>query len=448
MPNAVDDLRHSSTCRQLHLLARGETSAVALTEAYLDAISEQDQARRAYLHVDAAGARAAARASDARRAQGQPLGRLDGIPVAIKDSLDVSGMPTTAGLAARRGRMADADAGAVARLRGAGAVILGKTALDEGSLGAIGRNAVFGDVPNPRDPTLAAGGSSAGSAVAVAAGLCSAALGSDTMGSLRIPAAFCGVYGLRPTLGEVSTAGLWPALPRLDVVGPLTRSIDDMPMLLQVLDAYDPEDPRSRRRRLPLAPPDWEPQNLRSGLVADLSELGTEPAVRDAVETALARMGAILGRRHSIRLDEFDLARSRRAALLMMEAGIADADPDDLVGISPQLAEMIDFARGRSAVDYARADRVLDAAVVSTRRLFELVDVLLLPTVPLTPPPFGADEPACLADLTVFASLAGCPALSLPLGGGIGLQLVGPPGSDLRLLELGQVAVAQLDLTL
>jgi Asp-tRNA(Asn)/Glu-tRNA(Gln) amidotransferase A subunit family amidase len=438
-------LRHSSVCRQLHLLARGDTSATELTDAYLAAIARDSGASRAFLHVDADGARAAAHASDQRRRRGEPLGRLDGIPLAIKDSLDVAGLPTTAGLAARRDRIADRDAGAVCRLRGAGAVLLGKTALDEGSLGAMGSNTIYGHVPNPHDPALAAGGSSAGSAAAVALGLCSAAIGSDTMGSLRIPAAFCGIYGLRPTLGEVSAAGLWPALPRLDTVGPLTRSLDDLAVLLQVLDAYDPADPRSRRRRVPLAPPDWEPGALRTGVVTDLAALGAEPRVQQGFEAALGRLEAVLGQRQPIQLAEYGLAKLRRAALLMMEAGIASADPADLAGISASLAGMIDYARGRSAVDYARADRQLDAAVVSTRRLFESVDVLLLPTVPQPPPLLGAAEPAHLADFTAFASLAGCPALSLPLPGGLGLQLVGPPGSDLRLLELGQVLAAQLD---
>jgi Asp-tRNA(Asn)/Glu-tRNA(Gln) amidotransferase A subunit family amidase len=438
-------LRHSSVCRQLHLLARGEISALALTEAYLEAIERDNDRRRAYLLVDAEGARAAASASDQRRRDGAPLGRLDGIPLAITDTLDVAGLPTSAGLAGRRQCVAGTDAGAVARLRGAGAVLLGKTAVDEGGLGATGRNAVHGDVPNPHDPGRAAGGASAGAAVAVAAGLCAAAIGSDTLGSLRIPAAFCGIFGLRPTIGEVSAAGLWPALPRLDTVGPMTRSVDDIALLLQVMDAYDPADPRSRRRRVPLSPPDWEPGALRTGVASDLDALGTDGAVQSAFAAALDRFGMLLGQQQPVPLAGFELPRVRRAALLMMEAGIACCADDDLLGASPHLAEMIDFARGRSAQDYARADRRLDAAVVATRRLFECVDVLLLPTVPQLPPVLGADEPAALADFTAFASLAGCPALSLPLSGGAGLQLVGPPGSDLRLLELAQVMMAQLD---
>lgn len=439
-----DAFRHSSLCRQLHLLASGDLRAVDLCELYLQAIASQNAARRVFLHVDVESARAAASASDERRRQGAALGRLDGLAIAVKDSLDVAGMPTTAGLAGRRDRLAERDASAVARLRGAGAVILGKTNLDEGSLGTLGANAAFGDVQHPRDEHCVAGGSSAGSAVAVAAGLCTAALGSDTLGSLRIPAAFCGIYALRPTLGEVSCSGLWPALPRLDCVGPLARSIDDLNVLLQVLDAYDPRDPRSRRRRVPLALPDWEPARLRTGIGVDLDVLGVEPAVIAAFKGALAKLDHALGRRTDIALAPLDLPRLRRSALLMMEAGIAGADPDDLRGVSPTLQSMLAYAHGKSAVDYASAERRLDAAVVATRGLFERIDVLVLPTVPQPPPLLGSAEPSGLADLCAFASLAGCPALNLPLPGNLGLQLVGPPGSDLRLLELGQAIDAQL----
>jgi len=439
------ELRHASLCRQLHLLASGEIGSVELVDAYLEAIERDNPRLRAFYSVDAEGARAAALASDARRRDGGPCGRLDGVAIAIKDNIDVAGLPTSAGLAARRGQLASADAFVVARLRAAGAVILGKTALDEACLGTMGSNAVFGNVPNPRQPNLAAGGSSAGSAVAVAAGLCSAALGSDTLGSLRIPAAFCGVHALRPTLGEVSCSGLWPALPRLDAIGPLARTLDDLPVLLQVLAGHDPADPRSRRRRVPLALPDWEPGRLRSGTAAHLAALGADAAVVAAFQSALERLQPVLGERREIALTDIGLPRLRRAALLMMEAGLLTADPADLVGLSPDRRQMLAYAAGKSAVDYARAERMLDAAVVSMRRLFDRVDVLLLPTVPLPPPPLGASEPANLADFTALASIAGCPALSLPLGGGIALQLVGPPGSDLRLLELGQVAAALLD---
>jgi len=237
----------------------------------------------------------------------------------------------------------------------------------------------------------------------------------------------------------VSTHGLWHGLPRLDAIGPMARSLDDLTVLLQVMSAYDAADPRSRRRRVPLALPDWEPGSLRCGVVADLDALHVDAASAAAFACALEACGLVLAQRQPIYLADYDLPRLRRAALLMMEAGIAASDPADLQGASQRLTKMLDFARCKSAVHYAQADRDLDAAVVAMRRLFEQVDVLLLPTVPQGPPPLGGDEPAHLADLTAFASLAGCPALSIPLQGWFGLQLVGPPGSDLRLLELGEI---------
>lgn len=442
MTDTPQALRHSSLCRQLALLARGEVSATALATLYLDAIADENPERNAYLHIDRDGALAAAAASDQRRARGEPLGRLDGVPLAIKDNLDVAGLPTSAGLVGRRRALAERDAGCVARLRGAGAVILGKTSLDEAMLGTTGAHPTFGHVPHPQDSKLAAGGSSAGSAVAVAAGLASAAIGTDTLGSIRIPAAFCGVYGLRPTLGEISCAGAYPALPRLDAVGPIARSLDDLTVLLQVMGGYDPADPRSRRRRVPLALPDWEPDRLHVGVIADAPELGADADAIAAFERALESAAPALCHRQPVAMAGFEMARLRRAALLMMEAGIAGAPEGDLHGASPRLQGMLDFARCKTAVHYAQADRLLDGAVVATRRLFERLDVLLLPAVPQSPPLLGADEPPHLADFSAFASLAGCPALVLPQAGGYGLQLVGPPGSDLRLLELGEVLAA------
>jgi aspartyl-tRNA(Asn)/glutamyl-tRNA(Gln) amidotransferase subunit A len=218
-----------------------------------------------------------------------------------------------------------------------------------------------------------------------------------------------------------------------------------LPVLLQVLAGHDPSDPRSRRRRVPLALPDWEPGKLRSGIASHLAALGADGPVVARFAAALQALQPLLGERRDIALTEMGLPRLRRAALLMMEAGLSTADPADLSELSADRRQLLSYAAGKSAIDYARADRLLDAAVVSMRGLFDRVDVLLLPTVPQTPPPLGAVEPANLADFTALASIAGCPALSLPRGEGIGLQLVGPPGSDLRLLELGQVTAALLD---
>lgn len=443
MPDSTAALRHAGLCRILHALADGQSGSEALTANYLQAIEGENTARKAYAFVSPDTALADARASDQRRAQGRPLGRLDGVPLAIKDNIDVAGMPTGLGLAGEA-RAACRDAFVVERLRGAGAVILGKTTLDEAAMGTLGRNPLVGDVPNPVLVGRVAGGSSAGSAVAVASGLCAAALGSDTMGSARIPAAFCGVVGYRPTVGELSARGLASALRRLDCVGLLTRNVACAAPLLQVMAGYDPEDPRSRRRRVPLAPPDWQADRIRVGVVADLDCLGVDRVAAQHFGTAVGRVSGLFRQSSPLELDvaPLEIAAARRAALLLMEAEILAAHESVLAAASPGLLALLDFAKRRSAVDYARAARRLDTLVVQVRRLFERFDVLLLPTVPMAPPVLGSEEPGNLADLTALASLGGCPALSLPLGEGHGLQLVGAPGSDLRLLELGEVMEA------
>jgi len=445
MTASPDVLRQAPLYRVLHALAKGETSSEALTGACLAAIA-RDGHLNAWTWVDDAGALAAARASDARRAEGKPLGRLDGVPIAVKDLFDVAGMPTGLGLPGHAG-LAEHDAHVVRRLRGAGAVFLGKTNLDECGFGTVGRNPHHGDVRNPVLPGRSSGGSSAGSAAAVAAGHAIAALGSDTLGSVRIPAAFCGLVGHKPTFGELSCRGLAAGLRRLDCPGLITRTVQDAALLLPVVAGYDAGDPRSRKRRVPLAPPDWVPGELKAGVVADLAALGVDAAVVENFSAVMARVAPVFGSALPVALEvaPLEVAATRRAALLLMEAEILAAHEHRLAGASPRLRGLLDFATRKSAADFARADRRLDEHVVQVRRLFEQFDVLLLPTTATPPPAWGADEPAHLADLTALASLAGCPALSLPLPGGLGLQLVGAPGSDLRLLELGQVIAAVAD---
>lgn len=457
MSDLPDDrtLRGAAAFQQLHWLASGRIDSATLTAACVQAIDADATRLNAFLaRAPDAGAQAAD--SDARRHDGSTIGRLDGLCVAIKDNLDVAGLPTSAGLATRRSRLATTDASAVARLRAAGAVILGKTNLDEGVLGTSSLNPHFGAVHNPWRLTLSAGGSSGGSAAAVAAGLCSFALGSDTLGSVRIPASHCGIFALKPTHGEISTRGLVPAARRLDCVGILARAAEDLAIVLQVLARHDPADPRSRRRRVPLAIPDWEPGHLRSAFIKDLHALGVTPQVQAVFDAALAQLAAPLGQRVEVDFSDFDVGQTRRAALLIMEAEMAAEFADDLAlggeAVSPRLRGMLDYAARKSAVDYARADRLLDATVLRARRVFAGIDVLVLPTVTDGPQALDAPERANDADLTSFASLAGCPAVSLPMGSlpdgrPIGLQLVGAPGSDLCLIELAAICAATLDAT-
>ena len=444
-------LRGASAFQLRHWFSGGRFTAARLLGVHLAAIAAENPILNAYVALDPAATRAA-EASDLRRASGAALGRLDGMGVAIKDNLDVAGLATSAGLGSRSQRVAHEDASVVARLRAAGAVIIGKTALDEAALGTAGNSATL--TRNPHNSAWIAGGSSAGSAAAVAAGLCAFAIGSDSLGSIRIPASHCGVFGLRPTHGQISTRGMLPAARRLDCVGILARSAADLANILRVLEAYDPRDARSRQRRVELAPPDWEPGHLRSGVLPDLAALGVSADVVALFNQALQKLHGALGECSPVTIPDYDATRMRRAALLLMESELAlelEEDRRDAAHpLSPRLSGMLDYARGKSAPDYAAADRLLDSAVIKARKLFSNIDVLVLPTVPHAA--YGIDEAERSndADLTTFASVAGCPAVSLPMGmladgRPVGLQLVGAPGSDLRLLELAEVCAATLD---
>ncbi|MFT3790161.1 MAG: amidase [Rudaea sp.] len=450
-PPDAKRLRGAELCQILHWLASARIGAQALTQTYLDAIAAQNAELNAYVALnpralDEAGA------SDVRRANGK-IGRLDGVPVAIKDNFDAAGLPTGCGLPGAHAPAA-ADSHVVARLRGAGAVILGKTQVPEASLAATSHNPHTGAAHNPHRHGYQAGGSSGGAAVAVAAGLAAAAIGSDSLGSIRIPASYCGLFALKPTSGEISTRGMIPAARRLDSVGLIARSVHDLGVLLHVLGGHDPADPRSRRRRVELALPDWEPGKLRVGLFGDLDAFGTEPGVKRAFERALMTLAHELENRRPVGFGDFPLTRARRAAFFLIEAEMlvthARAFADKANPVSPELDAWLAYARRKSAADYAAADRLLDAAVVFARGLFEQIDVLVTPTTPQTAFPLEAPLPDNSGDFTCIANLAGLPAVTIPMGTTLdglpaGMQFVGPPGSDLRLLELAEVCAAALD---
>ena len=451
-PVADLDLRRATLCQLLHWLASGRVQARALSEVYLEAIERINPQINAYVDLRSSLMQDQAHRADRRRRDGA-IGRLDGIPMALKDNFDVAGWPTRAGLPGRRGP-AEHDAHVVQRLRASGAVLVGRTNMDEGALGTVTDNPHFGATHNPHRHGYTAGGSSGGAAAAVAAGLAVAAIGSDSLGSVRIPASYCGVYALKPTHGEISARGLVPAARRLDCVGLLARGVNDLTVLLQVLAGYDADDARSRRRRVAFALPDWEPGNLRAGFLPDLAAVGVQPDVIEVFEAAMAKLPHAIGDRRTVDFDDWDFARSRRAGLLLMEAEMLGTFATDLADtqypLSARLREMLGYASRKSAADYAAADRVLDAATLKMRRLFAQVDVLILPTT--SQGAFSLDGPApdSQSDLSSFASLAGCPAISLPMGNlpdgmPIGLQLIGARGSDLRLLELASVCAATLD---
>jgi aspartyl-tRNA(Asn)/glutamyl-tRNA(Gln) amidotransferase subunit A len=446
------DMRRATLVQLLHWLAIGRVQPLEVAAAHQEAIERLNPSINAYVDWRGAIVQEQAVAADRRRRDGL-MGRLDGVPVAVKDNFDIAGFPTRAGMR-RRNRAAEKDAHVVSRLRASGAVLLGKTNMDEGALGVNTNNPHSGATHNPHRLGFTAGGSSGGAAAAVAAGLAVAAIGSDSLGSIRIPASYCGVYAIKPTHGEISARGLVPAARRLDAVGILARSVDDLTVMLQVLAGYDADDARSRRRRVAFSLPDWEPGNLRAGLLPDLKAVGVQPDVIEVFEAALAKLPRELGERREVDFSDWDFARTRRAGLLLMEAEMlgtfADELADEAYPVSGKFRSMMNYAAKKSAADYAAADLVLDAATLKMRRLFAQIDVLVMPTTPQGAFSLEDTPPDSQADLTSFASLAGCPAVSIPMGTlpngmPIGMQLIGARGSDLRLLELAQVCAATLD---
>lgn len=377
-----------------------------VTEVYLSRIERLNPSLNAFLSVDAQGARAGAAASSVRWAQGAPLSPLDGVPVGVKANIAVAGLPWHAGIAAYRDRISSEDAACVARLRAAGAVILGVLNMHEGALGATTDNPVFGRCHNPHRADYTPGGSSGGSGSAVAAGLCAAALGTDTMGSVRIPSAYCGVFGLKPARGLVSTEGVTPLSWTLDHVGPHARSAEDCRRVLEGLTGVSV--PASAMFERPLAVLDYEGQvEVQPGVAA---------AQARAVEAARAAGFSLT----PLRLSDYDYGAVRRLGLLVSEvegfvvheAMLADR-PE---GFSQAFAEGLAWGARQPAPKLARAYRELSRLSAQVRGLLQPYAGLLAPTAPQTAFAFDAAVPVNQADFTALANITGLPATAFPMG--------------------------------
>jgi Asp-tRNA(Asn)/Glu-tRNA(Gln) amidotransferase A subunit family amidase len=444
MISASDPLLQDLLDQDLHAqsaaLAHGLCTSAALTDAALQRINLRQPALNAFLQVDADGARAAAAQSDGRRSRGEVLSALDGLTLAVKDNIDVAGLPTTAGMATRRGRIATQDAFVVQRLRAAGMVVLGKLNMHEAALGATNDNPHFGRCENPHRAGFTPGGSSGGSACAVAAGLCGLALGTDTMGSVRIPAAYCGVVGFKASYGAISTSGTVACCHALDHVGPLLRSRRDLQLVLPHLLVFDALCADARPQSAPAAVP-----RPRWIVADDVLALGTTPAVAQAYQRAVQALRDRGDTVTALHIASYDFGRARRAGLLMVEADLllthADDWRDQPANFSDDLSRFLRYGQSQSAAALAAAQRRVALAHVETARWFNHGDVMLLPTAPQTAFAFGEVVPAHQADFTAIANMAGLPAMTVPLPVAaaalpIGLQLVAPAGAEATLLAV------------
>ena len=355
-------------------------------------------------------------------------GALAGLTIGVKANVMVNGLPWTGGCEVFRNRIAKRDAAVVADLRAAGAVIIGTTNMEEAALGAKTDNPFFGATQNPHRPGYTPGGSSGGSGAAVAAGLCDAALGTDTMGSIRIPAAYCGVYGFKPAHTAVSQDGLEMTEPSLDTIGPLARDIDVLERVSRVISNFG--------------------GGVAGGPVTIVTALGgieCDLPVLNAFDAAQLALGANV----EIELP-YPPSRIRFAGFIrasrFLAAHLADAEP---VKISPALAKLLTYGPKRSAADLAEDAQVIAETKAALKAALETYGAILMPTAPQAAFPHSKAAPANQADFTCLANIAGLPAIAIPAGWSndglpVGVQLMGKAGDEAGLFALARKLDAAL----
>ena len=429
-----------------HALQARQVTALEVVEQCLDQIARRDPAINAFITVLADEAREAARDADRDIAAGRYRGPLHGVPISIKDLFDVRGTRTTAASHVRRDHHSDADAPTVASLRGAGAIIVGKTNLHEFALGTTNEESAFGPVHHPLDPNRSPGGSSGGSAASVLADMAYASLGSDTGGSIRIPSAVCGLVGLKPAFREVTTRGSVPLSSTLDHVGPICRSVGDARLLYEVL---------RERRDTTATPAVRSARGMRVGLLGEyfVAMLDTQ------VASVFAATGGRL-RDAGVELQERTIPHAGDIAPVYLHIALAEAAAFHAKTLesraedyTPTVRQRLEMGRYILAEDYVRALRGRDILRHEVDAALEGCDALLLPTVPVPATRLGAatvkiggnDEPVrnVTLRLTQLFNITGHPAITIPCGYTtdglpIGAQLVGPRHDTRALLAVAE----------
>ncbi|MGE5175035.1 MAG: Asp-tRNA(Asn)/Glu-tRNA(Gln) amidotransferase subunit GatA [Hyphomicrobiales bacterium] len=482
----MSDALVNRTAEELAAAVReGTASAESVTRAFLARADRTADRLGSFLHRMPEAALEQARALDARRARGERLGPLAGVPVALKDNLCTRGVPTTCASRVLEGYRPPYDAHVVERLREADAVIVGKTNCDEFAMGSSTENSAYFPTRNPWDPSRVPGGSSGGSAAAVAAREAALALGSDTGGSVRQPAAFCGVYGLKPTYGAVSRYGLVAFASSLDQIGPFARNARDTALLYNAICGRDPRDATSRpdAKPVPLDALEGGVAGLTIGIPRDvIGDEGIAPEIRSCFDDAAKRFAALGARIVDVALPS---ARHAIATYYLIAPAEASSNLARYDGVrygrrvpGADLAAMYEATRGAGFgrevkrrillgtyalsagyydAYYLRAQKVRTLIRRDFLEALRLADALFLPVTPTTAFGLGekTDDPLAMYLNDIFsipASLAGMPALSYPAGFGptglpIGLQLVGRPFAEETLLRIARATEAGSDAT-
>lgn len=431
-----------------------KVSSVELVEESLACIALRNSELNAFLTVMEESARHQARIADEELARGVDRGPLHGIPVALKDVFCTRGVRTTNGSKLFENFIPDYDSAVTEKLAAAGAVLMGKTGLHELAYGITSTNPHFGTIRNPHDLARVPGGSSGGSAAAVASGMVPVAMGSDTGGSIRIPAAFCGIVGLKPTSGRVSRYGARPLDFSLDHMGPLTATVRDAAAVLNALAGYDRRDDTSSRRPVEnYLPPEYVSlAGLRVGRPLNFYLERLQTGVAAAVENAFRLAESLGARIVPVRVPDIAAINAVGRIVLMSEASAVMAPYNDRRGeIGPDVLALLDQGRLLSAVDYINAQRLRRMMQREFAGLWNEVDVLFTPVSPIVAPHIGATtveiegmpEDARMAATRFVRAInvLGLPAISVPSGTGtggmpIGVQIVGRPFAEAEIIRV------------
>ena len=441
----MDEWRSMSAAALGRGIEAGEIDPVALTEVFLDAIEADPDSARLYARLTPDRARAEARAASERAASGLRRSPLDGVPVSWKDLFDTAGTATEAGSALLAGRVPDRDAEVLETATALGLVCLGKTHMSELAFSGLGYNPVTATPPCVNDPDAATGGSSSGAAASVAFGLAAAAVGSDTGGSVRVPAAWNDLVGLKTTSGRLSLAGVVPLAPRFDTVGPLARTVEDAALLFAALEGRPAPD---------LAGADLSGCRLATLSTVAMEDIRDAPAAAHA--SALARLEAAGAEIVELALPELEEAMALSGILYTSEAyGVwretIEANPGAMF---PEILARFRAGADHGAADYVAAWRTLDRLRGVWAQATAGFDAVLTPTVPILPPDvarLAADDDYYRTENlmtlrnTRIGNLMGLAALTLPTGHpSCGLQLLAPPLAERGILRLGRAAEAVL----
>ena len=408
------------------LLRSGRVSVTELVSSYLRGARQLEPLVNPFITITDAHALATAAVLDAELRAGQSRGPLHGIPVVYKDNIDTAGLPTTRGSRYYSTRVATTDAEVVRKLKAAGAVLLGKANMNEFAAGVAGLNQYYGNTANPWDLARWSGGSSSGSGVAVRSGLCLGALGTDTGVSVRGPASWMGLVGVRPSYGRVSVRGTYPRAYSLDTVGPLTRTVEDAALMLNAIAGFDPEDPYA----VPAPADDFTADlnrsvdGLRLGIVEDFTFRNVDPEVAAAVQRAIGMLEARGARIETVRIPLFTGRIDFRYPLTILLYEFNQilgptyrAEPDKSF-FGPVVQANIAQGAQISQATYEDAIARRPGEIEEIRRVFDSVDAFITPTHPFVAPPFSfaAEGNPGVRQFTVPVSYTGFPAVSVPCG--------------------------------